>query len=156
MLFDANGHMTMPTQPCVLANNAATIDNVTGDGTVYTGIYGTEIKDQNADWDGVSTFTAPVTGTYLVTVLAQWNGITSAETKANHQIVASNRSAYFIYANPYSSSLSGSWRGNGAVFMDMDASDTLTVTGQVSNGTKVVDFDGSAALANTVSIVLFS
>jgi len=40
--------------------------------------------------------------------------------------------------------------------MDMDASDTLTVTGQVSNGTKVVDFDGSAALANTVSIVLFS
>jgi hypothetical protein len=156
MLFDANGHMTMPTQPCVLVNNAATIDNVTGDGTVYTGIYATEIKDQNADWDGVSTFTAPVTGTYLVTVLAQWNGITSAETKARGTIVASNRSAYFYLDNPYDSSLGGSWRGNGAVFMDMDASDTLTVTGKVSNGTKVVDFDGSAALSNTVSIVLLA
>ena len=34
--------------------------------------------------------------------------------------------------------------------------DTLTVTGKVSNGTKVVDFDGSAALSNTVSIVLLA
>lgn len=60
------GEINYPLQPCFFAYVTTTINNVTGDGTVYTVIFDTEAYDQGNNFNlGTSTFTAPVTGRYL-------------------------------------------------------------------------------------------
>jgi hypothetical protein len=52
-------------QPAFMAFVTTTINNVTGDGTVYTIIFDTESYDNGNDFNlGTSVFTAPVTGKY--------------------------------------------------------------------------------------------
>lgn len=56
------------TQPMVLAYLSATTAAVTGDNTLYTVIFDTEINDQGANYDNTTgIFTAPISGNYLVT-----------------------------------------------------------------------------------------
>lgn len=66
---DADGIWTYPSNACfsVNANNSAA-NNVTGEGTIYNPLYGTEVFDVGGDYDtGTYTFTAPVTGVYIFT-----------------------------------------------------------------------------------------
>ena len=135
---------------------AGTQNNHSGDGTVYTITYATEIFDTGSDFDGTSTFTAPETGQYLVSVRHSPGGLLSGHTENDLNIVASNRT-FSHYSNPYA--MSHSAIGDYATLVsttlvDMDASDTLTVTTDTAGSTKVVDI--AANDGDSLSICLMA
>jgi hypothetical protein len=132
-------------RPLVSAYVGTTVTNVTGDGTTYTIIFNTEIKDQNANYNNsTGVFTAPSTGMYLVNLNVLVAEIGSAHLQLEVNIVTSNRTYQIHNKNPYSVSSSGFCNWPGCAIVDMDASDTLTVTVKVTSGTKVVDVYGGS------------
>ena len=138
LLISAAGEITKPLQPAVLATANAQSD-VTGDGTVYTVLFANTIFDQNGDFSS-PTFTAPVTGRYLLAATIELGGLVAGHTSANAIFVASNRSVSFAgNSGVASATAAGFLRMSGSVLMDMDAADTCTITTTVSGGTKVVD-----------------
>jgi len=147
-IMSAAGERTMPLNSCFSAQQNSVVSNVTGDGTTYTLTFTTEIFDQNADFDGTSTFTAPVTGRYLLIFLCELSDVAAAHTSGYLRIVTSNRTysnCIGDYGNMYSTAAptADTLAVNFQVIADMDAADTATCTVTVSNGTKVIDIDGS-------------
>ena len=141
-----DGVLSLPAQPSILVVPTGTLANVTGDGTAYTVVFATEIYDQNGDWDGASTFTAPVTGRYAVTVSLYIGQLTVGMTDSNIQVVTSNRTYTLELTNGGVSRDSNNNRSfKGTVIVDMDASDTLTAAVAISGGTKVADIQGAAS-----------
>ncbi len=152
------GEMTNASQPSFLAYLAANDSNKTGNGTVY--VFGdtdtetalTEVYDQNSDFvpgaSGGATFTAPVTGKYLLTLQATVTGLTTA-TEITPRIVTSNRT----YSRKTSlASTSGTVSMNISVIADMDALDTATYDVAVlGDGADNGDILGTAELRNNVS-----
>jgi len=136
----ASSSIVAAANPAFMAKPSGTLADVSGDGTAYTIVYATEIFDQNADFDGTSTFTAPVTGRYhfdVVTALAQ---LASGHTVASMNIVASNRTVNVAYCNPYAMAGGGTDLNLvGSILVDMDASDTCTVSVTVTGAAKAVD-----------------
>jgi hypothetical protein len=133
------GEINYPLQPAFLAELAAARNDVTGDGTVYKVDWGTEIFDQNADWDNVSTFTAPVTGRYQFNLGILLNDVGAAHTVFNMLIVTHNRQYIMNASNPYAISVGGQQSQSFSVLTDMDAADTAYVNIVVSGSTKTVD-----------------
>ena len=78
----ASGNWLNTSRCCFSAYSNTAVTNQTGDGTVYTVVFGTELFDQGSNFDGTSTFTAPVTGRYLFTycILTQNNLATHIPT----------------------------------------------------------------------------
>ena len=139
--IDANEIVSMPKQPLVLAFMSTTQSNVTGDGTLFslTGSIWTEIFDQNDDFvDG--TFTAPVTGRYLLCGTIQISGHLSGHTVNYSQFVASNRTSVMVYGHPYNAGGSNAhFKRSFSMIMDMDAADTVYMQTETSGSTKVCD-----------------
>jgi hypothetical protein len=125
--ISADEEVTMPKQPCVIAYQRSGQNAVTGDGTQYTLQFTTEITDQNGDFDGTSTFTAPVTGQYFVSASGYLSGMTTSNTSLQWKYVTSNRT-YHIQQSNTSNWIVGDWKPTGSLIVDMDASDTLTIT----------------------------
>lgn len=144
LIVTANGEITRPLQPAFLVADS-TVTNVTGDGTDYTVVWstGTEFFDQNNDFDGTSTFTAPVTGKYMFTADLYLAEISAAHTTGYITLSTSNRDYVVGYINPGASRTSGNAISLGfSILADMDSADTAVVKVMVSGGTKVVDFNG--------------
>jgi hypothetical protein len=113
--------------------------NVTGDGTIYTVSFGTEIFDQGGDFSS-TTFTAPVTGKYLLSSQITFNNLTAAITEISIGIVTSNR-IYYLYENP--PGIAQTYRPYAlSVLTDMDAGDTAVVRAFVNGTTKTIDLYG--------------
>jgi hypothetical protein len=145
ILIDSTGAVTMTSQPAFLSRASAQ-SNVTGAGTLYTLIFNTEKFDQNADFDATSTFTAPITGRYMINVMCRLTGITSAADSVNVQIVTSNNTLSATWTNVDSIPSVYTW--GGTLLMDMDASDTAVVKVNVSGeGSNVVDVDDQSWFA---------
>ena len=130
------------TLPAFLAKVTALIQNVTGDGTLYAAIFGTEIFDQAANYDNsTGVFTAPVTGRYRLSAFVVLDGVAAAHNDHRMYITTSNRDYLAIYdtfpaaANPFvpNHTLSAS------VLADMDAGDTTHIGLLVIGGTLAVD-----------------
>lgn len=147
-----NGEKTMPLQPAFLAYLASNDNNRTGDGTSYTlgtNTAFTEVYDQNGDFNTNGTFTAPVTGKYLLifqVMLDQSAGGTTLDTS----IVTSNRT----YRNSGDPSVNPSSFCHGKIMTiaDMDASDTATFTVSLTGiGAATADILGSGTLFTYVS-----
>jgi hypothetical protein len=143
----------MPLQPAVLAYNSANDSNVSGNGTVATVDFNTEIFDQNADFAS-DTFTAPVTGRYLVVVNVFVTGI-AAPSQMTTVLVTSNRSYRIQEVDDIGMAFIGF---EGSVIVDMDASDTFTVTYQGSgeSGGDIHDIKGASSNATRISAVLIA
>lgn len=137
MVITTAGEITKPLQPAFLATSAGAND-VTGDGTVYTIVWDTEIYDQNADFAS-NTFTAPVTGRYLLTASINLKQIGAGHTNIALTIVTGNRS--YNRGQVQGAGLYTSFTMTNTVIADMDAGDTATVTVTVSGSTKTVDVD---------------
>jgi hypothetical protein len=139
--IDANEIVSMPKQPLVLAFMSTTQSDVTGDGTIFslTGAIWTEVFDQNDDFvDG--TFTAPVTGRYLLCGTIQISGHLVGHTVNYSQFVASNRTSVMVYGHPYNAGGSNvHFKRSFSMIMDMDASDTVYMQTETSGSTKVCD-----------------
>lgn len=133
------GEVTTPTQPS-FQGRSGTLSNVTGDGTNYTILFPTERFDVGANFAS-PTYTAPVTGKYLLTISMELRGLTSSHTDMLWHAVTSNLTYSLGRYNPYAISVSGIITANGSMYVDMDAADTMTITVQVNGGTKVVDID---------------
>lgn len=119
---------------------SSTQENVTGDGTDYTCVFDSEVFDTGADFAS-NTFTAPVTGQYLLCATVRIAGLTSNNTSGYVRIVTSNREYIGTYINPYASTLI---IFNVTCIADMDASDTAYVKLLVSATDKGVDEHGAA------------
>jgi hypothetical protein len=156
--ISAAGEVTMAAQPCVLAFKAAATNNGTGDGTVMTLDYPTEVFDQNADFASNTTFTAPVTGRYLVMCQVRFAGVTAAASEIDIHWTASNRGGRFWMQVEMASDTGVYQEGveGGSVIVDMDASDTLTTTFVVYGiGSEPVDVSGHSSILDTyISITL--
>ena len=121
--IDSTGAVTKPLQPAFLAIGSGSNQSLAVHGTT-TIDYNTEIYDQNADFASNTTFTAPVTGRYLLifnVCLATFAGDYCTIT-----LVTSNRS--------YNSQNGTDVDGNGqkspkmSLIADMDAGDTASTT----------------------------
>jgi len=123
----AAGEITKPLQPAFLAYNSADDANVTGNGTVATVDFDTEVFDQNSDF-AADTFTAPVTGRYRFEVAVQMSNLNGATTSIL-KLVATSRTVILAQLNPTAvADASGTVTLSGSALIDMAATDTVTVT----------------------------
>lgn len=131
--------------PLFSAYDSASDLNVTGDGTIYTVIFDTEIVDRNANYNNATgIFTAPVSGYYLLLSQVQVQQAGAAHTQGYMTVVTSNRSYFRAIANPYGAGYTGSnyYGFQASVIADMDATDTAYIQVVVSGGAKTVDVFG--------------
>lgn len=140
------GEINYPLQPAFLAFLTSNVTNKTGDGTVYTQVLTSEGFDQNGDYDGTSTFTAPVSGKYYLACANLLNNLGAGHTGGNTTIVTSNRSFTGKFANYGVIRNSGTQLNTPlAVYADMDAADTAIINVVVSGGTKTVGYNQSSS-----------
>ncbi len=133
-----SGNTLKPTQPAVFAISTLQ-SSVTGAGIVATVTFTTEIFDQNNDFDG-TTFTAPVTGRYFLSVHLNYDHLGASNIRGFFTIVASNRSLLCNLLNY------GAIRDSNddvilsaSTFIDMDAADTVSITTAIQGGTQIID-----------------
>jgi len=141
------GNVSMPAQPAFLAFNTASDENVTGNGTLATVDFDSEVFDQGADFTA-DTFTAPVTGRYSLYTHIRIDGITSAADSIEFVLVTSNRS--YRQKKVFTNGFGATEKFSISTLVDMDSGDTVTVTIQVAGeSSDVVDISGSATSLNT-------
>ena len=139
--IDADGHITMPHQPAFSVHkNGTHQENFANDGSAVTVTWSTERFDNNLDFSS-NTFTDPVTGKYLLTLVMRINTIDTVPTYYIPTIVTSNQSYRDIIDPNYASDLNYK-AFKVVVIADMDASDTAYVTMQQSGGTQASDING--------------
>jgi len=151
-IMTAAGERTEPLQPAFYGYVGTTITNVTGDATAYTIVFGSEVYDQNADFNtGTGVFTAPVTGRYKFSASVTLEGLTTSHTSLQLQLTGSNRSPITQKNNPGAiMNVSNVLTLNMDTFLDMDASDTASIQITVSGSTAVVDVAGDASGINSM------
>ena len=134
------GEVTKPLTPAVQVNTIEWNASATGDGTVHTVVWGTEVFDQNSDFAS-STFTAPVTGKYHIAANVTCWVLTASNTDFYIEITTSNRSYRSLSCNPGAIRETSSTQCNPGyigVLCDMDASDTAVIKVMVSGSTKTI------------------
>ena len=107
---------------------------------MFCGIYefDTEIFDQNADFNTTNfTFTAPVTGRYLVLICAQLQDIPTSPDYFQYNIVTSNRNYNATMDNGAFAATAVYFPLQFQVIADMDASDTLVANLVYESGTTI-------------------
>jgi hypothetical protein len=144
--LDGNGIVIMPLQSAFMATPSATLSNKTGNNTLYTFVCATEIYDRNSDYDGTSTYTAPITGIYALGFSFSGQGA-SGLTENLTQIATSNRTyatANMGAAIADSQYYSSSGNVSGA---DMDSADTVVYRVRMDGiGSDAADFTTSTAI----------
>ena len=117
------GAVTKPLQPAFLVTPASDQTSLDNNDTI---VFGTEIFDQNADFAS-NTFTAPVTGRYLLSFALRLELIQENTTYALFSLVTSNRSYQNIFDSSTSDSTIDFRSFTMSILADMDANDTVTV-----------------------------
>ncbi len=145
LTIDSTGRNTNAAQPAFQAWATAVTD-VTGDGTGYNIVFDNVVFNRGSNFDGTSTFTAPVTGLYMLNCSLFMANITAAHTDVSLAIVTSNAIYRSCQINPGVVAVNVAINGNMglsfSVLADMDASDTALVNVNVSGSTKTVDVGG--------------
>lgn len=149
-IMTANGERTMPLQPACLAYLSSDDTNVTGAGTLAqlgSGTALTEVFDQNADFNTNGTFTAPVTGRYLLIASLRMEQLAAGMISGQMQLVTSNRTYFSNIRDALAVANSSSQTGFAiSAIADMDASDTATANILVAGGGgDTADISGGAS-----------
>lgn len=143
--MSVDGERTMPLQPSFQSYLNSSVVNATGDGTVYTIVYDTEVFDQGSDFNNATgVFTAPVAGRYMFSCVVSLAALGAAHTSGNLNIVTTGRT-YVVNLSSYGAmrSVANGLVIGGTVIANMAAGDTATVTITVENSTKTVGVNGS-------------
>lgn len=139
------GIRTLPLQPCFSVFVSADVPNFCGDNNDYTVPFNTKNFDtQNSYNTGTYTFTAPVTGKYLLNCRIQMTNISN-----NHNV----GDLYFKVNGAYVPSLgicnpTATQLGNGFApltvtgILGLNAGDTILTEVIVQNGTKTITLIG--------------
>jgi hypothetical protein len=156
--IDSDGHVTKPSQPAVHAYSSSAQDNIaTG---VVTIQLDAEIYDVNSDFDtSTYTFTAPVTGKYLVTMNLVLSNTDTAFQWIYLLGVSSNRNYYLNQIDPRMLVQDGNWSWSGSSLVDMDANDTFIMkTRSSAHGAAQMDvaYGTANATETTMTITLLS
>jgi hypothetical protein len=137
IVIDETGAVTKPLQPCVFVTLASAVTNFSIN-TEHTILWGTEVFDVNGDMSG-STFTAPVTGKYLMNYNIRVDNMDSDATNYYFVLAASNRSYYpIINIGAWTADISY-WTFTGSWIVDMDTSDTFLIKIRQEGGTAQTD-----------------
>tara|TARA_R110000803_G_scaffold25416_1_gene60753 strand:+ start:6772 stop:7464 length:693 start_codon:yes stop_codon:yes gene_type:complete len=143
-ILDAAGQITYPYQPCFSAYRSSYQYNIADNGTI---IFNAEAFDVGSDFNTTTgTFTAPVTGKYLLTYSVDVSSLDSAASYYWLKLLTSNRNYYAPFI-PTSLLLSSDGRMTfqNTVVADMDASDTAYITLDRSGGVTQADIVGGAS-----------
>ena len=134
------GEVTKPLQPAFLAIMTSNKNNVTGANAVYIGDWDSEIFDQGGDFDGTSTFTAPITGRYLFQGCFTVGGLNIGNNSQVINLRTSDRRYTLTNLRPENlMTVNNELTFEGSILADMDASDTAIFEVQVSGGSQIVD-----------------
>ena len=144
MRIDSVGLVTTPLHSACLVAKTSTQSNVANTDTIT---FDTERFDVNADFAS-NTFTAPVTGKYLITFCVSVTAMDYDATYNRVKLVTSNRNYSFgivgeqnFTANPNYVSFEG------ALLVDMDASDTALLQWSQAGGSSIGDIFDSTNLS---------
>jgi len=142
--IDANGHVTMPNQPAFSVHKNGTNQNNLSTSLGTTVTFSTERFDVNSDFDtSNSTFTAPVTGKYFLTVTLRLENTDTASDFIISKIITSNEKYSFIF-DPNAFDIDSVYFGQTVtVLADMDANDTAYIEVRISGGTAQTDVEGN-------------
>lgn len=138
-LIDSSNRMTNTAQPAFLTGIAARRDNVTGDGTVYKIVWGSEIFDNAGNWDNTSTFTAPVTGIYKFDVWVYISGVTASFTSMDLSLVTTSATFSRLESAAGIRDSNNQLNVGFSTLASMSAGDTAYATIMINGGTKTAD-----------------
>jgi len=141
--LEAPSELTMPNQPAFSVNLGGTSTSALAtDGSPLTLAFNTERFDIGSNFAS-NTFTAPITGKYLLAVHLR---IDNMDTGANYYIptIFTSNQAYRGILNPKFSSDVSYIGMTTTIVADMDSSDTCTVTIQQSGGSSQSTVDGGS------------
>ena len=133
ILADQNGHVRMLHQPSAQSRPSAQITDVTGDATTYYSYQGngasgsatyTDIFDQNGDMSN-GTFTAPVTGKYLVCINVELDDVQANHSSGVFYIITSNRNYQRLFQPRNMSNVGVNIGLPMAQIVDADAGDVI-------------------------------
>lgn len=147
-IITSAGEITQPLQPAFLATHSVDQLNVTGNNTQATINFTTEIFDQNSDYDGTNTFTAPIAGRYRFSFSVTVSDITAPATQGYVGMFTSNRVYYAGVVAPGVVISSGAYSWHNSSLCDMDAADTC-ICAVVINGMGADTADFLAFADNT-------
>jgi hypothetical protein len=146
---DDIGAVLIPLQPSFLAFNSATDTNQTGDATIATVDFDTEVFDRGGNFAS-DTFTAPRTGLYRFSASVIINALTASFTSGLIWLHASNRDIYGTVNNPGAvRDVSNQATLQVNALVDMDAGDTCSVQILVQGSTKTIGIVGNGTLLYT-------
>lgn len=137
------GRTTNAFQPSFSAYNSSIDSDVTGDGTLVTVDFDTEVFDLTNNFSG-DIFTAPVTGHYLLQAKVSLKDTGGAACEG--RLVTTNRT----YASQSENNAAIFRDFDFSVIADMTAGDTAIVQVICSGGAKVDDILGTGATTTTV------
>lgn len=144
VVVSTSGIVTKPLQPSFLVTNSTGPTNFTGDGTSYVLQWPTEVYDQANNFSG-STFTAPVTGRYLLTVSIMIDNLSVNHTGRQLRLVTTNRN--YLSEEDQSAGVATAYTNKSysfCVIADMTAGNTAVVTLVFSGSTKTLTLEPSA------------
>ena len=142
--IDANGHVTKPLQSAFLVNPSSNQTNLAVNAWTVIA-FGTERFDQNADFDGINSFTAPVTGRYQCNLFAYLTQINHGYSIVQVALQTSNLSYRWVYDFRFGDSNADYLPLTFSTLADMDASDTAYIRINIPNySTAQMDFDASS------------
>ena len=127
MIIDSAGHVTKPLQPAVHAYSSSAQNDIANG--IVTIQLDAEVYDVNADFNTSNyTFTAPVTGKYLVSSNVDLTDIdTATQWLYGALIVTSNRNYYASLIDPRNLNSDSNQSFSSSTLVDMDANDTLVL-----------------------------
>ena len=140
MVIDATGAVTMPNQPAFCVTPSAQQDNITADNSSQTIAFGSERFDQNSDFAS-NTFTAPVTGKYLLSMQLRFENGDTASGYHLWSIATSNKTYQGIRTISGLSADPAYLDFGLTVVADMDANDTAIVQVLIESGAAQSDID---------------
>jgi len=141
LFIDSAGAITMPYQPAFQVHPASQQTNVAGSAGA-TIVFGTERFDVNADFAS-NTFTAPVTGKYQMNVLLRLEDIDIDYSYFRVYLNTSNKQYEWLMDPNFTADLDYLSLGF-SILVDMDASDTSTVSWEHGGGANQVDISAAS------------
>jgi hypothetical protein len=132
----------LPAQPAFFAWwQGNTVTNATGDGTLYTCSFDT-IDLNIGSCFAANTFTAPISGNYLLTATATITSIGAGHTESILYLTTTARTYQSVMNAATACSASGSLGLKYSAVIPMSAGDTAIVQLKVSNSTKTIGYYG--------------
>jgi len=130
------GEVTMPSQPAFCCKPSSTQPNMATGGVTIA--FGSELFDVGANFAS-NTFTAPVTGKYLLNFSVRLDQVPTDATYIEVKIMTSNNTFHWLFDPDGFDSSPAYFNAQNSVVCDMDASDTAYISFNQSGGTAQTD-----------------